>query len=147
LLARETASPPWGRLLSVFRRLEAQGEIRGGRFVAGVAGEQYALPVAVERLRQIKEQPPNGKILILAAADPANLAGVITTEPRVPATHTNSIALRDGRLIAACQAGVTTYWAEFTSSEAHQLDMRLRRIEVAPDAPARDNEPRRRKAL
>ena len=116
LLVRETASPAWGRLLPVFRRLEAQGEIRGGRFVAGVAGEQYALAAAVERLRQIKDRPPDGKILILAAADPANLAGVITAESRVPATHTNSIALRDGRLIAACQAGETTYWAEFTAS-------------------------------
>jgi ATP-dependent Lhr-like helicase len=114
--------------------------------VAGVAGEQYALGAAVERLRQIKEQPPDGKVLILAAADPANLAGIITAEPRVPATHTNSIALRDGRLIAACQAGETTYWAEFTASEAHQLDLQLRRTEVAPDEPARDNEPRRRRA-
>ncbi len=146
LLARETAAPAWGRLLPVFRRLEAQGEIRGGRFVAGVAGEQYALGAAVERLRQIKDRPADGKILILAAADPANLAGVITAEPRVPATHTNSIALRDGRLIAACQAGETTYWAEFTPSEAHQLDMRLRQIEVSPDEPARNNEPRRRRA-
>jgi len=143
LLARESASPAWGRLLPVFRRLEVQGEIRGGRFVAGVAGEQYALGAAVERLRQIKERPVDGKILILAAADPANLAGVITPEPRVPATHTNSIALRDGRLVAACQAGETTYWAEFTPREAHQLDMQLRQTEVAPDAgrnsPSRPN--------
>ena len=134
LLQREPAAPPWGRLLPVFRKLEAQGEIRGGRFVAGVGGEQYALGAAVEQLRQMKDQAPSGKTLVLAAADPASLCGLITTEPRIAATHTNTVALRDGRLIASSQAGEVQFHVPLPTSEMRELERSLRQLEhVEPE--------------
>ncbi|HEX3656168.1 MAG TPA: DEAD/DEAH box helicase [Pirellulales bacterium] len=136
VLVRETAAPAWGQLLPVLRRMEAKGEIRGGRFVAGVAGEQYALPGAVEQLRRMKELPPSGETIVLAAADPAHLAGIITDEPRVPVTHTNTVAIRDGRLLAAWQAGEARFFADLPSAEAREIQWRLRRIEPSRPQPA-----------
>ena len=77
LLARESITVPWRDLLREFRRLEARGEIRGGRFVAGFTGEQYALPEAVETLRRVRRAPADGVIVTLSAADPLNLTGVV----------------------------------------------------------------------
>jgi hypothetical protein len=78
LLARESVAPPWKSLLPVYRRLEARGEIRGGRFVHGVAGEQFAVPEAVESLRRVRDQKANGDWLVLSACDPVNLFGILT---------------------------------------------------------------------
>ena len=83
LLARETITPPWRDLLVTFRRMEAQGEIRGGRFVSGFVGEQFARPEAVELLREIRRDQNMGAAPHVAAADPLNLAGIITPGPRV----------------------------------------------------------------
>jgi ATP-dependent helicase Lhr and Lhr-like helicase len=83
LLARETITPPWRDLLVTFRRMEAQGEIRGGRFVSGFVGEQFARPEAVELLREIRRDPNIGAAPHVAAADPLNLGGIITPGPRV----------------------------------------------------------------
>ncbi len=85
LLAIESAAPPWWELVRAYRRLEARGEIRGGRFVAGVAGEQYALPEVIPLLRSAAEEPDE-KPLILPATDPLNVTGRITPGPRVPAS-------------------------------------------------------------
>jgi ATP-dependent Lhr-like helicase len=85
LLARETLAPPWRELLRALRRLEARGEIRGGRFVAGFMGEQFARPEAVELLRSVRRGPPLRRPLQVAAADPLNLAGIVTPGPRVSA--------------------------------------------------------------
>ena len=79
LLAREAEwLPPWRDLLRVYRRLEARGEIRGGRFVAGFSGEQYALPDAVGMLREVRRRPHSDEFVSLSGADPLNLAGILT---------------------------------------------------------------------
>ena len=96
LLARESITVPWRDLLREFRRLEARGEIRGGRFVAGFTGEQYALPEAVETLRRVRRAPADGAIVTLSAADPLNLTGVVCLGERVSATASTRIAFRDG---------------------------------------------------
>jgi len=83
LLARETMTPAWRDLLVTFRRLEAQGEIRGGRFVSGFVGEQFARPEAVELLREIRRDPNVGAAPHVSAADPLNLGGIITPGSRV----------------------------------------------------------------
>jgi len=108
LLERESAAPPWRDLARVYRRLEARGELRGGRFVAGVAGEQFASDNAVERLRRVRDTAaPIGEpnYLVIAAADPVNLFGVVVPGPRVPAVRGNRLLLDRGRMIASIQGG------------------------------------------
>ncbi len=99
LLARETEVPAWHDLLRVYRRLELAGEIRGGRFVFGFVGEQFALPEAVDGMRAIKNAPKTGEIIRLSACDPLNLAGILTPGPRIPATLGNFIVYQDGLII------------------------------------------------
>ena len=79
-----------------FRRLEARGEIRGGRFVDGFVGEQFALPVAVESLRATRKLAPSGEILTISAADPLNLVGIIVPGERIPAISGRTVSYRDG---------------------------------------------------
>jgi ATP-dependent Lhr-like helicase len=95
LLARETA-PPWRELVRVLRRLEARGEIRGGRFVSGFVGEQFALPEAVEMLRNVKGIEVSGQLVVVSACDPLNLAGILSPGERVAALPGNRLAIRDG---------------------------------------------------
>jgi ATP-dependent Lhr-like helicase len=97
LLEREATAPPWRELALVFRRLEARGELRGGRFVAGFAGEQFALPGAVETLRAVRRAARLGaESLQLSAVDPLNLVGILTPGPRVPAVLHQRVAFLDG---------------------------------------------------
>jgi len=96
LLARERNAPPWRNLLQVLRRMEARGEVRGGRFVDGLVGEQFALPEAVETLRAIRRRPANGELVLVAAADPLNLLGIILPGARVSPYSGQVIAYRDG---------------------------------------------------
>ncbi|HET7204972.1 MAG TPA: DEAD/DEAH box helicase [Terriglobales bacterium] len=96
LLVRETILPKWRELQIAFRRLEDRGEIRGGRFVDGFVGEQFALPVAVDSLRASKKVAPTGETLVLSAADPLNLVGILVPGERVPAISGKTITLRDG---------------------------------------------------
>jgi ATP-dependent Lhr-like helicase len=99
LLAREPLVPSWRDLLVQYRRMELQGEIRGGRFVSGFTGEQFALPEAVESLRAMRKQNESSAAshdIKLSASDPLNLAGVILPGPRVPAVSTNFLVFRDG---------------------------------------------------
>jgi len=103
LLAREPNSAPWRELTRVYRRLEARGEIRGGRFVAGMSGEQFALPDAVERLREIRRTSPDDRVIAVSAADPLNLAGIVTTGDRVRAVTANRVAYRNGVPLAALE--------------------------------------------
>ncbi|HEV8397541.1 MAG TPA: DEAD/DEAH box helicase [Vicinamibacterales bacterium] len=100
LLIREAAAAPWRELTRVYRRLEARGEIRGGRFVSGMSGEQYALPDAVPVLREVRRTPPNGAFYGVSTADPLNLAGIVTAGARVAARGRNRIAYRDGVPVA-----------------------------------------------
>ncbi len=105
MLQRETNLPPWRDMVRVYRRLEARGEIRGGRFVAGFGGEQFATSDAVGRLRAVRKMEKIGELVVLSGADPLNLVGILTPEARIPAIHTNRLLLRDGLPIAALEAG------------------------------------------
>jgi ATP-dependent Lhr-like helicase len=99
LLARETNLPKWRELQMGFRRLEDRGEIRGGRFVDGFLGEQFALPVAVESLRATRKMPLTGEILTVSAADPLNLVGILVPGERVPAISGRTVRFRDGMAV------------------------------------------------
>ncbi len=105
VLARESNLPPWRELLMGFRRLEDRGEIRGGRFVDGFLGEQFALPVAVELVRALRNLPLSGEALTLSAADPLNLVGILVPGERVPAISGRTVSYRDG--IAVVEEAVT----------------------------------------
>jgi ATP-dependent Lhr-like helicase len=106
LLAREAAwLPPWHQLLRAYRRLEAQGLIRGGRFVSGMSGEQYALPEAVGALRAVRKRPRDGAWVPLSGADPLNLAGIVTPGPRLAALAGNRLLLQDGVVVATYAGG------------------------------------------
>ncbi len=97
LLEREPAwLPSWRDLLRVYHRLEARGEIRGGRFIAGIAGEQFALPEALAALRAVRKRPHDGAVIEVSAADPANLLGSVLPGARVPRVAGNRVAFRDG---------------------------------------------------
>ncbi len=100
LVAREWLPEGWRAVHSALRRLEARGLVRGGRFVTGFTGEQFALPDAIPRLRRVRARPDSGEIVRVSAADPLNLVGVLTPGPRVPAGHTRWITFRDGLPIA-----------------------------------------------
>ena len=89
-------APPWRLLLRAFRRAEARGEIRGGRFLAAFVGEQFALPQAVDALRAVHKRAPAGEVVRVSAADPLNLIGILTPGPRVPANFGNEVLYRDG---------------------------------------------------
>jgi ATP-dependent helicase Lhr and Lhr-like helicase len=95
---RESMLPRWRDLLISFRRLEDRGEIRGGRFISGFIGEQFALPVAVESLRAMKNIPPSAEIITISAADPLNLAGIVVPGDRVPAISGKYLSFKDGAL-------------------------------------------------
>jgi ATP-dependent Lhr-like helicase len=96
LLARETNLPKWRELQVAFRRLEDRGAIRGGRFVDGFLGEQFALPVAVESVRASRKLPPSGELVTVSAADPLNLVGILVPGARVPAISGKTVSFRDG---------------------------------------------------
>jgi ATP-dependent Lhr-like helicase len=96
VLARETNLPTWRELLMAFRRLEDRGEVRGGRFVDGFLGEQFALPVAVESVRAMKKLPLSGETITISAADPLNLVGILVPGERVPAISGRIVSFKDG---------------------------------------------------
>lgn len=103
LLDREAGLPSWRELLYVFRRMEARGEIRGGRFVQGFAGEHFALPEAVSLLRDIRKQPGSEQLITISTADPLNLTGIITPGQRIPSQSGHRILYRDGVPVASGQ--------------------------------------------
>ncbi len=109
LLDFETGLPPWRDLLYVYRRMEARGELRGGRFVEGFAGEQFALPEAMQTLRRIRREEKDGALVAIAATDPLNLTGSITAGDRVARQANNRILYRDGVPIATSVAGEVNY--------------------------------------
>ena len=101
LVAREAFTVPWREVLWALRRMEARGVIRGGRFVSGFTGEQYALPEAVDALRSVRRLERSGETVRISAADPLNLAGILLPGPRVPALPTNSLTYVDGAVASA----------------------------------------------
>ena len=103
LLTREATAAPWRELARVYRRLEARGEIRSGRFVSGMSGEQFALPRAVERLREVRRTPRDGRLLTISTADPLNLVGIVTSGERIRAATRNRLVYRDGVALAVLE--------------------------------------------
>src|SRR5438046_10622521 len=103
LLERESFAITWYELGRVYRRWEARGEIRGGYFVGGASGEQFALSEAIGLLRSIRKTPPKDALVTLSAADPLKLQGILTPGPRIAAVTTNRILFRDGFPVAALE--------------------------------------------
>ncbi|WP_404394765.1 DEAD/DEAH box helicase [Stutzerimonas chloritidismutans] len=125
LLAREANwLPPWRDLLRVYHRLEARGEIRGGRFVAAVAGEQFALPEALGLLREVRKRPLTGEMLAVSAVDPFNQLGTLLPGSRVPALAANRILFRDGLPVAVLAAG-NPQWLVELDEDAQREARRL----------------------
>ena len=133
LLARETNAAPWRELARVYRRLEARGEIRGGRFVSGLSGEQFALPGAVERMREIRRTPPDHRVIVISAADPLNLTGILTTSERVRAVAGNRIAWCDGIAVSVMEGDMLRPLVEVEEPAAMEIATALagRRVAVA----------------
>ena len=118
LLEREADwLPPWRDLLHVYRRLEARGEIRGGRFVSGFSGEQFALPEAIGHLREVRRRQDNGALLSISGADPLNLSGILTPGPKLPALTGNRAVYRDGLPIALLSGGCERYFEALDESQ------------------------------
>jgi ATP-dependent Lhr-like helicase len=103
LAARESNAAPWRELARVYRRMEARGEIRGGRFVTGMSGEQFALPEAVEKLREVRRTNHDQVLHVISAADPLNLTGILTSGERVRAVAGTRIAYRDGVAVSVME--------------------------------------------
>ena len=137
VLARETKLAPWRDLLRIYRRLEARGEIRGGRFVAGLSGEQFALPEAVGQLRAVRRSDPTGELIGISAADPLNLTGIVTPGERVSALGSSRVVYRDGIAVAALEKGAVRWLVPATGSEAVEIERvlvrkRVRRVNDLP---------------
>ena len=122
MLAREADwLPPWRELLMACRRLETRGEIRGGRFVAGFSGEQFALPEAVGVLRGVRSAEKSGRLLVVSGVDPLNLAGIVTPGSRVAAIYSNRVMYRDGVPVAALIAGDVQYFEKVDQEKAWMM--------------------------
>jgi len=132
VLDREAITVPWRDLLRVYRRLEARGEIRGGRFVAGFSGEQFALTEAVQLLRSIRRAPAEGTMISLSAADPLNLQGIITPGPRLSQSSANRVLYRDGVPIALLEAKELRFLIEMSPADQWQARNALLRRHVPP---------------
>ena len=118
LLHRETAAVPWRDLVRVYRRLEARGEIRGGRFVTGMSGEQFALPDAVERLREVRRSPGDDRLMTLSGADPLNLTGILTDGDRIRTSTSARIVYRNGVAVAAMEGDMLRMLVTLDSGDA-----------------------------
>ncbi len=141
LLEREAAwLPPWRELLRVYRRLESRGDVRGGRFVAGFSGEQFALPEAVGLLRATRRHPAAEQWISVSGADPLNLVGILTPGPRLPALAGNRLLYRDG-IPAAVLAGDDVQFLqtldEATEWTARKILLRgpVRAPSISPNGP------------
>jgi ATP-dependent Lhr-like helicase len=136
LLAREADwLPPWRDLVRVYRRLEARGEIRGGRFVAGFSGEQYALPDAVGLLRRMRRRGGDAQWVSVCGADPLNLTGILTPGARLPALTGNRVLYCDGIPVAVFSGGKVQFLVERDAAAQWQARTRLLRS-AAPAATA-----------
>jgi ATP-dependent Lhr-like helicase len=132
LADRENFAPPWRESVRVYRTLEARGEIRGGRFVEGVWGEQFALPEAVGKLRHIRKQIKNGALISISAADPLNLTGIITPGKRVPSFFNNRILYKDGAPVALKEGHEIKLLIEFDKAEIWNTHNALIKRNISP---------------
>jgi ATP-dependent helicase Lhr and Lhr-like helicase len=132
LLDRESINVPWRDLLRVYRRLEARGEIRGGRFVGGFSGEQFATSEAVQLLRSIRRTPAESLMVSINAADPLNLIGVITPGSRLAPASSNRLLYRDGVPIAILEAKEIRFLVDMGPADQWQARNALLRRQVPP---------------
>jgi ATP-dependent Lhr-like helicase len=131
LVAREADwLPPWRELLRCYRRLEARGEIRGGRFVAGVSGEQFALPESIGVLREVRRRAPDGAMISVSGADPLNLVGVLSPGARLPALTGNRVLYRGGLPIALLGAAEVRFLEPLAPQEQWAAQQALLRRQV-----------------
>jgi len=131
-LLEQEELPPWRDLLRVYRKLEARGEIRGGRFVAGFSGEQFALPEAVGLLRSVRRKPGTGVLVSVSAADPLNLVGIITPGSRVLPVAANRVLYSDGLPVAIREAGEVRFLGDAPPARHWELRNALIRRSVPP---------------
>ena len=137
LLEREASwLPPWRELVRVLQRLEARGEIRGGRFISGLSGEQFALPEAIALLRQVRRRAHDGELLCVSAADPLNLAGTLLPGDKVPRIAGARLLLRDGVVVATLVAGEVAYASALAETDHARAKQRLLRDPVVSTAAA-----------
>ena len=137
MLEREAAwLPPWRELRRVYHRLEARGEIRGGRFIAGIGGEQFALPEAVASLRRVRQRAADGTFVCVCGADPLNLVGSVLAGARVPTLTAARVLYRDGVPLATLVAGEVTPLQTLDESTAWQVRVALQRETHAAPAAA-----------
>ncbi len=127
LLVRESAAPRWHELVGVFRRKELRGQIRGGRFVSGVGGEQYASDEAVAMLREVRDDQTLGPWVAISAADPLNLVGIVLPGDRIPALHTGSLILGAGRCVATKSGRGIVFHEEVTPAAQFEMTRALHR--------------------
>jgi ATP-dependent Lhr-like helicase len=127
LLEREDSLPAWRDLLRAYHRLEARGEIRGGRFVAGFSGEQFALPEAVGMLRDLRKEKGAGDLVSVGGSDPLNLVGIVTPGQRVPGVPGNRVLFRDGEPVAVRVAGEVQVLSRMTGNEEWSVKKALAR--------------------
>jgi ATP-dependent Lhr-like helicase len=131
LLGREASwLPSWRELLRVYRRMEARGEIRGGRFVAGFSGEQYALPDAIGLMREMRRKGESGEWVSLSGADPLNLAGILTPGAKIAALTGNRVVFRDGVPVAALIGGKVEFLTEIDPAAQWEAKKKLLRSAV-----------------
>jgi ATP-dependent helicase Lhr and Lhr-like helicase len=136
LVERESRGVAWGQLVRVLRELEARGELRGGRFVSGFSGEQYALPESISLLRQLRREARRNELVTICACDPLNLVGLITPGPRIPQVSNSRILLRDGVPVMALVGDQAKPLADLTDSELREYERALRGILSVPVAVA-----------
>jgi ATP-dependent Lhr-like helicase len=130
LLMRETSAVPWRDLVRVYRRLEARGEIRGGRFVSGMSGEQFATAEAVVQLREGRRMKADGQLIAISTADPLNLAGIVTPGERIRAAARNRIVYRDGLPLAALEGDVIREFAPLDTAMASEVARMVHRRRI-----------------
>ena len=140
LLEREDGAPSWFELLQVLRRLEARGEIRGGRFIAGVAGEQFALADSVQQLRRLRDEGSKQELIVISGADPLNLVGIVTRHERIPRTASNRVAYLDGVPIAGLHGGEVRWLNEAPREQMALALERLRQHKLVDPTEARSEE-------
>lgn len=132
LLEREAPwLPSWRELLRVYHRLEARGEIRGGRFVEGLVGEQFALPEAITKLRAIRQQEPTGELVLISGPDPLNLVGTVLAGTKLPAVTGTRVLYEDGVPVAAWVANKPQWLTDATpAQQQHWRNALLRRADA-----------------
>ena len=132
VIERESINVPWRDLLRVYRRMEARGELRGGRFVGGFSGEQFATSEAVQLLRSIRRAAPDDTLISISAADPLNLVGIITPGARLSSSSSNRVLYRDGVPIALLEAKEIRFQVAMNAAEQWKARNALLRRNVPP---------------